>query len=152
MEVVHVAENNSSGSTGSFSRIAATKHPRRNDHTLPMPRFSLVIPTLRRADTLVHALATLTAQRFEDVEIVVQNNGNDSETRDAVRMNGDPRVRHFGTDAVVSMTDNGSAHSRTVSAISSRSSVTTTHCFLTPATSQPLRWKRDTRSFRGSPA
>ncbi len=71
-----------------------------------MPRFSLVIPTLRRADTLAHALATLTAQRFEDVEIVVQNNGNDSETRDVVRMNGDPRVRLFGTDAVLSMTDN----------------------------------------------
>lgn len=71
-----------------------------------MPRFSLVIPTLRRPDTLEHALETLTAQRHDDVEIVVQNNGNDPATRDVVQMNHDPRVRLFGTDEVLPMTDN----------------------------------------------
>ena len=36
-----------------------------------IPKFSLVIPTLRRPDTLRHSLATLTAQTYDDFEIVV---------------------------------------------------------------------------------
>ena len=71
-----------------------------------MPRFSVVIPTLRRADTLEHALATVLAQPFADVEVVVQNNGGDAATRDVVERAGDDRVRHFQTDDVVPMTDN----------------------------------------------
>jgi hypothetical protein len=69
-----------------------------------MTSFSVVVPTLRRADTLAHALATLLVQ--ENAEIVVQNNGNDPATRDLVESLGDPRVRHFHTDDVVPMTEN----------------------------------------------
>jgi glycosyltransferase involved in cell wall biosynthesis len=45
-----------------------------------MPRFSIVIPTLRRADTLRHSLATVVAQTYEDFEVIVQNNGEDPES------------------------------------------------------------------------
>jgi hypothetical protein len=71
-----------------------------------MPLFSLVIPTLRRADTLEHALATLLDQPERDVEIVIQNNGNDPETRAVVETCGDPRLKHLATDEVLSMTEN----------------------------------------------
>jgi hypothetical protein len=71
-----------------------------------MARFSLVIPTLRRPDTFEHALATLLAQPSDDLEIVVQNNGNDPATRALVERANDSRVRHFSTDDVVSMVEN----------------------------------------------
>jgi glycosyltransferase involved in cell wall biosynthesis len=73
---------------------------------LATPRFSLVVPTLRRSDTLRHTLATLTAQDGEDVEIVVQNNGDDPLTRAVVDALADPRVRHFASDVTVTMREN----------------------------------------------
>jgi glycosyltransferase involved in cell wall biosynthesis len=71
-----------------------------------MPRFSLVIPTLQRSDTLKHALATLVNQNYDDLEIVVQNNGCDADTAAVITGFRDPRVRHFWTDAVLPMVEN----------------------------------------------
>jgi glycosyltransferase involved in cell wall biosynthesis len=73
---------------------------------MSVPRFSLVIPTLRRADTFRHALATLLDQTYEDFEIIVQNNGGDAETEAVVRNLRDPRIRHFSSDAILPMTEN----------------------------------------------
>ena len=42
-----------------------------------MPRFSIVIPTRQRADTLRFSIETALAQTHPDFEVVVQNNGND---------------------------------------------------------------------------
>lgn len=69
------------------------------------PRFSIVVPTLNRADTLRHTLETLRAQTFEDCEIIVQNNGAEPRTEALVR-GLDPRLRHFSTQTVVPMTEN----------------------------------------------
>ncbi len=80
-----------------------------------MPRFSIVIPTLRRADTFRYALATALDQAFDDLEIVIQNNGRDAETEAIVRDLHDPRLRHFSTDAILPMTENweaGLGHAR----------------------------------------
>src|SRR6266446_5939367 len=71
-----------------------------------MTRFSVAVPTLRRVDTLEHTLATLISQDYDDLEIVGQNNGNDPATRELVESTCDLRVRHFGTDDVLSMTEN----------------------------------------------
>ena len=71
-----------------------------------IPKFSLVIPTLRRPDTLRHSLATLTAQTYDDFEIVVQNNGRDPEVERVVAEAAHPKIRLFGTDAVLPMTQN----------------------------------------------
>ena len=71
-----------------------------------MPRFSVVIPTLRRADTLEHALATVLAQTEPDVQIVIQNNGDDPATRELVERIADPRVHHFSTDETIPMAEN----------------------------------------------
>jgi len=64
------------------------------------------MPTYARADTLAHALRTVLEQTERDLEVVVQNNGNDPATRAVVDATGDPRVKHFHTDDVVSMVDN----------------------------------------------
>ncbi len=71
-----------------------------------MPAFSIVIPTLRRADTLRHALATAAAQDFADCEIVVQSNGGDPAIERVVREVGDSRIRLFATADVVPMSQN----------------------------------------------
>jgi hypothetical protein len=74
-----------------------------------MPRFSLVLPTLKRPDTFRHALATLARQTSDDCEIVVQNNGRDPATEAIVNEYTDPRIRHFSSDSVLTMSDNWEA-------------------------------------------
>jgi len=71
-----------------------------------MPLFSLVIPTLRRPDTLQYSLATLLRQPRREVEIIVQNNGDDLATRRLVERVGDERVRHCSSDRVLAMCEN----------------------------------------------
>jgi len=70
------------------------------------PFFSVVIPTLERADTFEHALATVVAQAHSSLEIVVQNNGGDPGTRRVVEAAGDSRIRLFETSDVLPMTQN----------------------------------------------
>jgi glycosyltransferase involved in cell wall biosynthesis len=74
--------------------------------TSDIPKFSLILPTLRRADTFRHALATLVSQDYDDFEIVVQNNGRDPEVEAAVGEFRHPKIRYFSTDAVLPMTEN----------------------------------------------
>jgi glycosyltransferase involved in cell wall biosynthesis len=50
-----------------------------------MPRFSLVVPTLKRSDTLRRTLATLVVQTYNDFEIVVQSNSNDPATEAVIK-------------------------------------------------------------------
>jgi hypothetical protein len=71
-----------------------------------MARFSICIPTRGRAETLGHTLATVVGQVDAGMEIVVQNNGGDQAVQAVVAELEDPRVRHFTTDDVISMTAN----------------------------------------------
>jgi hypothetical protein len=71
-----------------------------------MPRISVAVPTLRRVDTLEHTLTTLLCQDYDDMEIIVQNNGSDPATRELVQSTDDPRVGHFSTKDVLPMTEN----------------------------------------------
>src|SRR5258707_13009480 len=71
-----------------------------------MPRFSLVIPTLQRPDTLRHSLATLVNQVYDDFEIVVQNNGRDGATEAVIESFDNRRIRHFWSDSVLPMPEN----------------------------------------------
>jgi O-methyltransferase len=57
-----------------------------------MPRFSIIIPTRQRADTLRFAIETALAQTHPDFEVVVQNNGNDQATNDVVAAFASPRI------------------------------------------------------------
>ncbi len=71
-----------------------------------MADFSVVIPTRRRPKTFLHAFATALAQDDPGVEIVVQNNGADAETRAIVERAADPRVVYAETPDVLPMTEN----------------------------------------------
>jgi hypothetical protein len=69
------------------------------------PRFSVVIPTRDRAHTLRHTIRTCLAQRFDDVEILVSDNGSDSKTRGVVEEFTDGRLRYVHTPRPLAMTD-----------------------------------------------
>jgi glycosyltransferase involved in cell wall biosynthesis len=71
-----------------------------------VPRYSIAIPTLARADTLEHTLATALGQTVVDFEVVVQNNGDDGATRAVVERLDDSRVNLFQTPTIVSMVEN----------------------------------------------
>lgn len=59
-----------------------------------MRKFSILLPTRQRADTLRFALQTAVAQEFDDVEILVHESGNDPKTAEVVAEIGDSRTRH----------------------------------------------------------
>lgn len=69
-------------------------------------RFSVVIPTRERAETLVHALRTCTEQDFDDYEIVVCDNCSSPETRQVVEAANDSRIRYIRSDKPLAMCDN----------------------------------------------
>ena len=70
------------------------------------PRFTIIIPTRERAATLEHALATVTAQDFASLEIIVSDNCSTDNTRAVVEANGDPRIRYLNTGKRLSMSHN----------------------------------------------
>lgn len=71
-----------------------------------MPRFSIVIPTRERPDTLRCALATCLNQDFDDYEIVVCDNGTTDRTRAVVGEVASRRVRHIRAPRSLAMSDN----------------------------------------------
>ncbi len=69
------------------------------------PRFSVVIPTRNRADTLLFTLRTCLEQDFEDYEIIVSDNGSDLETRQLVEQLASPLIRYIHTPRPLAMSD-----------------------------------------------
>lgn len=79
------------------------------------PRFSVVIPTRNRADTLSACLRTCLAQTFDDFEIVVSDNCGTPETRQVVESFSFPNLIYIRSEKPLAMSDNwelGISHSR----------------------------------------
>jgi glycosyltransferase involved in cell wall biosynthesis len=57
------------------------------------PSVTVVIPTYRRADLVVRAIASALRQTYEPLEIIVVSDGPDAATEEAVERLADPRVR-----------------------------------------------------------
>ena len=74
-----------------------------------MPRFSIVIPTRQRADTLRFAIETALAQTHPDFEVVVQNNGNDQATSGVVAAFASPRIVLGSSAEILPMAENWEA-------------------------------------------
>lgn len=74
-----------------------------------MPRFSIVIPTRQRADTLAFTIETALAQTCSDFEVVIQNNGNDPATRNVATSFASPRIVLNGSAEILPMADNWEA-------------------------------------------
>ena len=69
-------------------------------------RFSILVPTRDRPETLRHTLATLAAQPGEDYEIIVADNCCTPETRRVVEEVGSPRIRYTRSEEVLPMSEN----------------------------------------------
>ena len=70
-------------------------------------RFSVLLPTRNGGDYLNDAIASVLAQPYEDMELVVSDNASDPETRAVVsRFTADKRLKYVRLDDVVSVTDN----------------------------------------------
>ena len=69
-------------------------------------RFTVVIPTRERCDTLEHTLRTCVIQAYDNLEILVSDNCSKDHTREVVESFKDRRIRYLNTGKRLSMTDN----------------------------------------------
>jgi len=69
-------------------------------------KFTVIIPTRERADTLEWSLKTCTTQDYDNFEIIVSDNVSQDNTREVVEANKDNRIRYINTGKRVSMTSN----------------------------------------------
>ena len=72
----------------------------------PQPRITVIIPTRERCDVLEKSLRTVTAQQYDNLEIIVSDNFSQDRTREVVEASGDSRVRYVNTGRRLSMSDN----------------------------------------------
>jgi hypothetical protein len=70
------------------------------------PKFSVVIPTKERADTLRAALRTCLAQDYDDFEVVVCDNVGSTATRAVVESAHSPKVRYYCSSEPLAMSHN----------------------------------------------
>ena len=70
------------------------------------PKFTVIIPTRERADTLQYCLKTVVAQDYDNLEILVSDNFSSDDTEDLVRSFKDPRIVYKNTGKRVSMSHN----------------------------------------------
>jgi len=67
---------------------------------------NVVIPTRERADTLLHALATVVAEDCDRLRIWVSDNASSPATREVVESFADPRITYLNTGQRLSMAHN----------------------------------------------
>ena len=67
------------------------------------PRFSVIIPTRNRAETLRVTLRSCTEQDFDPFEIVVSDNDSKDDTRAVVEAAGSSHIRYVKTPRALSM-------------------------------------------------
>lgn len=70
------------------------------------PKFTVVIPTRERCETLGPSIRTCIEQDYDNLEIIVSDNVSRDDTEAVVRSFRDPRVRYIRTDRRLSMTGN----------------------------------------------
>jgi Glycosyl transferase family 2 len=69
-------------------------------------KFTVIVPTRERADTLYHCLQTLVRQKYDNFEILVSDNFSRDNTEDVVRSICDSRIRYINTGRRVCMSRN----------------------------------------------
>lgn len=70
------------------------------------PRFSVVIPTRERHQTLASAIESVIFQDFPDVEVVVMDNCSSPDTWEVVKRYRDRRIKYDRSERVLPMNDN----------------------------------------------
>lgn len=69
-------------------------------------KFTVIVPTRERPDTLVHCLNTLVAQDYENLTILVSDNFSEDGTREVVASFKDKRLRYVNTGRRIGMSQN----------------------------------------------
>ncbi len=69
-------------------------------------KFTVIIPTRERSDTLYYTLKTCVTQDYDDLEILVSDNFSQDNTREVVESFEDKRIRYINTGKRVSMSRN----------------------------------------------
>lgn len=69
-------------------------------------KFTVIIPTRERCDTLVHTLRTVVEQRYSNLSIIVSDNCSADNTRQVVESFQDARITYLNTGKRVSMSHN----------------------------------------------
>lgn len=69
-------------------------------------KFTVIIPTRERANVLGAALNTVTAQNYDNLQIIVSDNFSTDSTRDIVEALHDPRITYLNTGKRLSMSHN----------------------------------------------
>lgn len=69
-------------------------------------KFSIVIPTRERCDTLYWTLMTCVSQQYENLEIIVSDNFSQDGTKDMVHAFKDHRIRYVNTGRRLDMSSN----------------------------------------------
>src|SRR5450759_1359590 len=72
------------------------------------PRFTVIIPTKDRARYTYHTLRTCALQDYENLEVIVSDDGSTDDTREVVEdaSRKDPRIRYVSPGAAVGMLEN----------------------------------------------
>jgi glycosyltransferase involved in cell wall biosynthesis len=70
------------------------------------PKITVIVPTRARPDVLASSLKTVTAQDYDNLDIVVSDNLSGDTTEDVVQATGDKRVKYFNTGKRLSMAHN----------------------------------------------
>ena len=69
-------------------------------------KFTIIIPTRERANTLIHAIKTCTAQSYKNLEIIISDNYSNDNTFDVVESFKDSRIKYVNTGERLSMAKN----------------------------------------------
>jgi len=69
-------------------------------------RFSIIIPTRERAETLKYAIRTCLYQDFENYEVIVCDNCSSAETKRVVHSFKSEKIKYFRSDKPLAMSDN----------------------------------------------
>lgn len=69
-------------------------------------KFSIVIPTRNRAETLKYTIETCLAQDYSDFEVIIQDNCSSADTKETVERFTDSRISYFRSDIPLSMSRN----------------------------------------------
>jgi len=70
------------------------------------PKITVIIPTRERCDVLEASLRTVTAQNYDNLEIIVSDNFSADATADVVKRANDKRIRYLNTGKRLSMSHN----------------------------------------------
>ena len=69
-------------------------------------KFTIIVPTRERSDTLKHTIKSVLAQDYSNFTVLVSDNASEDDTAAVVASFNDPRVQYVNTGTRVSMSEN----------------------------------------------